>query len=289
MIQGTFGTRVKGVEKLIITAAITGAEVTKEQNPNLPVTPAEQARASKECVEQGAAIIHLHVRDKNGKPSQEVDDFRTSIETIRSACNPQPIIQISTGGAIGEPMEKRIRPLGELKPEMASLNVGSMNFMDDVFINSPRDVKKLASTMKELRVVPEVEVYDTAMIEVAQHLATNLFLGTPIHYQMVLGVLGGLSGEPRNLIHMVEMIDYKDTWAVAGVGRYELPLAVMAIVMGGHVRVGLEDNIYYSKGVLAKSNAQLVARVVRISREIGRDVAGPDEARKILNLTEFHR
>jgi len=269
---------------LIITAAITGAETTKKMNPNLPTTPEEQALDAKACVTAGAAIIHLHVRDDKGSPSQNLEDFRESMEAIRETCDPKPIIQISTGGAVGAPMEERIRPIVELKPEMASLNVASMNFGDEVFLNEPKDVKRLAKHMQELNVVPEVEVYDAGHIDIVKRLFKEGLLKKPIHYQFVLGVLGGMMGEPRNLEFMIESIDPDDTWAVAGIGRYELPLAILAIEKGGFVRVGFEDNVYYEKDVLADSNAQLVARVTRIADEMSRPVATPDEARSLLGL-----
>ena len=269
---------------LIITAAITGAETTKEMNPNLPVTPQEQAQAAAKCIKAGASIIHLHVRGSQGKPSQSLEDFRASIEAIRRACDPKPIVQISTGGAVGEPMDRRIAPIVELKPEMASLNIASMNFGDEVFSNPPDEVKKLAGHMREHGVVPEVELYDVGHIDIARRLAKAGLLSHPIHYQFVLGVAGGLPGEPRNLQFMVDSIDPQDTWAVAGIGRHELPLAVMAVVMGGRVRVGFEDNVYYHKGQLAKGNDQLVARIKRIADEVGRPVATPDQAREILGL-----
>lgn len=272
------------MEKLIITAAITGAETTKEMNPNLPVTPEEQARDAAACVKAGASVIHLHVRDKDGKPSQSLDNFRASIEAIRAACKPTPIIQISTGGAVGEAMEKRIAPIVHLKPEMASLNINSMNFGNDIFLNHPSDVEKLAKHMQDLGIIPEVEVYDAGDIELAQRMHKKGLLKTPIHYQFVLGVPGGLSGEAYNLTHMTRLITPQDGWAVAGVGRYETPLSAMAIVMGGHLRVGFEDNVYYQKGEMAKSNAQLVERIVRIAKEVGREVATPAEAKEILGI-----
>lgn len=274
------------MEKIIITAAITGAETTKEMNPALPVTPEEQAAEAKACVDAGASIIHLHVRDDASNPSQDIDRFRSSIEAIRSACDPQPIIQISTGGAVGEAMEKRIKPLIELKPEMASFNVGSMNFIDDVFINHPRDVEVLAGKFQDLGVVPEVEVYESGHIDIAKRLIKRNLLKKPIRYQFVLGVPGGMGGELRNLLFMKESIDPGDTWAVAGIGRYELPLAVHAILIGGDVRVGFEDNVYYTKGILAQSNAQLVERVARLAKELGREVANIDESRKRLSCQE---
>jgi 3-keto-5-aminohexanoate cleavage enzyme len=269
---------------LIITAAITGAETTRAMNPNLPLTPEEQAQASLACVTAGASIIHLHVRDDDGTPTQSLARFRASIAAIRAACPKETIIQISTGGAVGEPMEKRIASIVELKPEMASLNVASMNFGDDIFINHPLDVKKLAKHMQELKVVPEVEAYDVGHVEIAKRLLKDGLLQKPIHYQFVLGVPGGMSGERRNLDFMISMVEADDTWAVAGIGRYEHPCALVAVELGGHVRVGFEDNVYYEKGVLAKSNAELVERVADAARKIGRPVATPAEARALLGI-----
>jgi 3-keto-5-aminohexanoate cleavage enzyme len=273
------------MDPLIITAAITGAETTREMNPNLPVTPEEQARDAAACVKAGAAVIHLHVRDEKGGATQSLERFRASIEAIRKSCRPAPIIQISTGGAVGEAMEKRVAPIVELKPEMASLNLASMNFGDDIFLNHPKDVRALAERMRELRVIPEVEVYDAGDVEAAKRLVKKGVLGKPVHYQFVLGVDGGLSGELKNLSFMMGLIEPGDTWAVAGIGRYETPCAAAAVAYGGHVRVGFEDNVYYHKGVLAKSNAELVARVARIAAEVGRPVADPAEARKLLGIS----
>lgn len=267
---------------VIITCAITGAETTKDRQPALPVTPSEQAAAAAEAVKAGAAVIHLHVREDDGRPSQRVERFEESIRLIRKAA-PGVIIQISTGGAIGEPIENRARPLS-LKPEMASLNLGTMNFGDEVFFNHPRDIVALAAKMREFGVMPELEVYEVGMLESAFRMARQGILREPLHVQFVLGVPGGMSGEAANLVHLVEMIPAGIHWGVAGVGRYQLPLAVQALVMGGHVRVGFEDNVYYSKGVLATSNAQLVERVVRIAREVGREVATPARARQLLGI-----
>ncbi len=272
------------MQPLIITAAITGAETTKEMNPNLPVTPEEQAADAAACVAAGASIIHLHVRDDAGKPSQALADFRQAITAVRAACSPMPIVQISTGGAVGEAMEKRVAPIVELEPEMASLNIASMNFGDDIFLNAPQEVRALAERMRALGVMPEIEVYDVGHIEIAKSLLRQGIIAHPIHYQFVLGVPGGLSGEPRNLQFMVDSIDREDTWGVAGIGRYELPCSVIAVAMGGFVRVGFEDNIYYRKGELATSNAQLVARIARVAEEVGRPVASPTEARKMLGI-----
>jgi len=272
------------MKPLIITAAITGAETTREMNPNLPVTPEEQAAAAVECVAAGASIIHLHARDDEGLPTQELERFREAVGAVRAACPEGTIVQISTGGAVGDPMESRVAPIVELKPEMASLNVASMNFGDDVFVNHPLEVRALAKKMLELDVMPEVEVYDAGHIEIARDLLKRGLIKRPVHYQFVLGVPGGLSGEPRNLRFMIDSMEPDDTWAVAGIGRYELTCAEVAVEQGGFVRVGFEDNVYYEKGVLATSNAQLVERVARISERAGRPVAGPAEARRILGI-----
>jgi 3-keto-5-aminohexanoate cleavage enzyme len=268
---------------VIITCAITGAETTRERQPHLPITPQEQAIAAEEAVRAGASIIHLHVREDDGKPSQRVERFEESIRAIRSR-TPGVIIQISTGGAVGESIENRAKPLS-LKPEMASLNLGTMNFGDDVFYNHPKDIVGLAAKMHQYGVMPELEIYETGMLESALRLAKQGILREPLHFQFVLGVPGGMSGDARNLVHLVSMLPSPDLhWGVAGVGRFQLPLAVQALVMGGHVRVGFEDNIFYKKGEVAKSNAQLVERITRIANELGREVATPEQARKLLGI-----
>ena len=173
---------------------------------------------------------------------------------------------------------------------MASLNLGTMNFGDDVFYNHPRDILGLAAKMQSFGVVPELEIYEVGMLETAFRLAKQGILRpTPFNVQFVLGVPGGMSGEPRNLVHLVDTLiagmgGKPAHWGVAGVGRFQLPLAVQAIVMGGHVRVGFEDNIFYKKGVVADSNAQLVDRVARLSRELGREPATCREARAVLGI-----
>ena len=270
------------MDPVIITCAITGAETTRERQPNLPITPAEQAAASEEALKAGASIIHLHVREDDGKPSQRPERFKESIDAIRKRCG-DVVIQISTGGAVGESIDNRARPLA-LKPEMASLNLGTMNFGDEVFYNHPRDIVGLAAKMREHDVMPELEIYEAGMLESAFRLAKQGILREPMHFQFVLGVPGGMSGDPRNLMHLVSMLPSGVHWGVAGIGRFQLPLAVQALVMGGHIRVGFEDNIFYHKGEVAKSNAQLVERIARIAKEIGRPVATPAETRKLLSL-----
>ena len=269
------------MDKLIITVAVCGAEVTKQDNPNLPTTPEEIAQDVYNCFLKGASIVHLHVRDKDGKPTQDIEVFKKTMELIRSQCD--IIIQISTGGALSATPEERAAPLA-LIPEMASLTCGTVNFGSGVFWNPPDLIESFARRMKELKIKPEIEVFEAGMINNAIQLVKKGLLQLPLHFDFVMGVPGGITGNIRDLVYLVESIPSGSTWSVAGIGRFELPLAVAAIIMGGHVRVGFEDNIYYSKGVLAQSNAQLVERVVRIARELGREIASPEEARRILNL-----
>lgn len=269
------------MQKLIITAALTGAEVTKGQQPNLPVTPDEIAEAAYGCYQAGASIVHVHARDKEGNPTQSYEVYKEIKEKIEAKCN--IIVQPSTGGATWHTPEERLQPV-ELRPEMATLSCGTCNFGSDVFMNSEEYMEKFARRMKELGVKPEIEVFERGMIENALRLVKKGLLDTPLHFDFVLGVPGACPGTPEDLMHMVRSIPAGSTWTVAGIGRAETPLAVMAIILGGHVRVGFEDNIYYHKGVLAESNAQLVERVVRIAKELGREVAVPDEAREILGI-----
>lgn len=274
------------MEPLIITTALTGAETTKKAQPNLPVTPDEQAKDALACYEAGSRILHLHVREDDGSPTQRVERFEESITKVRQAV-PNMLIQISTGGAVGEAFEKRMAPL-QLKPEMATLNAGTLNFGDDVFINHPKDIERLAAYFQEVGVAPEIEVYESGMIDVIGKLVKKgLITHAPLHVQFVLGVPGGMSGKAKNLIYMVEHLKEEvpnSTWGVAGVGRWQLPCAMIAVAMGGHVRVGFEDNVFYHKGVLAESNAQLVARVRRLAEEFGRPIATPEDAKRIMGL-----
>ena len=274
------------MQPLIITTALTGAETTRELQPNLPITPLEQAQTAKQCFEAGSTVLHLHVRDDNGNPTQSLERFEESISLIRKSV-PEMIIQMSTGGAVGESFEKRMAPL-KLKPEMATLNAGTLNFGDEVFTNAPSDIERLAAYFQEVGVAPEIEVYESGMIDyVAKLVKKGLITHAPLHVQFVLGVPGGMSGKPKNLLYMAEHLKEEiptATWGVAGVGRWQLPCAIMAIVMGGHVRVGFEDNIYYHKGVVANSNAQLVERIVRIANEFGRPIATPQQTKEILAI-----
>lgn len=269
------------MEKLIITAALTGAEVTREQQPNLPLTPEEIAQAAYECFKAGASIVHVHARDEEGNPTQSYDIYKDIKEKTAEKCN--VIFQPSTGGAVWHTAEERMQPIA-LSPEMATLSTGTTNFGPDVFMNTEEYILKFANKMKEFGVKPEIECFERGMINNAVKLAKKGVLNSPIHFDFVLGVPGACPGEARDLMYFADSIPEGSTWTVAGIGRYEMPLATLAITMGGHVRVGFEDNVYIEKGVLAESNAQLVAKVARMAKELGREVATPDEARQILGL-----
>ena len=271
------------MSKLIITAAICGAEVMKSHNPAVPYTPEEIGQEARRAVEAGAAIIHLHVRNDDGTPTQDKERYRVCIEAIRQFC-PDVIIQPSTGGAVGMSNAERLQPV-DLKPEMATLDCGTCNFGgDDIFVNTENTIIEFAAKMKELGVFPELEVFDKGMIDMALRLHKKGHITAPLHFNFVLGVNGGISGEPRDLVFMRESIPAEATFTATGIGRFEFPIAAMAIIMGGHVRVGFEDNVYLEKGVLAKSNGELVEKAVRLAKEFGRQIASPNEAREILRF-----
>ena len=269
------------MEKLIITACLTGAEVTREQKPNLPLTPDEIAEAAYQCYLAGASMVHVHARDEEGNPTQDFAYYKAIKEKIEAKCD--IIFQPSTGGATWHTPEQRMQPI-ELKPEMATLSMGTCNFADDVFMNTEENIKIFAKRMNELGVKPELECFEKGMVDTALRFAKKGLLNTPMHFDFVLGVPGAMGAEIRDLLYMVESIPADSTWTAAAVGRYQLPINMATIVLGGHVRTGFEDNVYYKKGELATSNAQLVERIARFSRELGREVATPDEARVILGL-----
>lgn len=272
------------MEKLIIVVAPVGAEVTRQENPNLPITPEEIAREVKRCEEAGASIVHLHVRDQQGNATQDKYVFKEAIEAIK-ATGSNLIIQVSTGGAVGMTAEERLQSIYSHEAiEMATLTTGTVNFGDDVFLNPPPLIEKFAAAMAERGLKPELECFDAGAINNALMLLKKGLIKEPLHFDFVMGVPGGITGWTRDLVYMVESLPPGASWQTAGIGRFELPLAACAIVMGGHVRVGFEDNIYYAKGRLAASNAELVERIARLARELGREVATPDEARQILGL-----
>jgi 3-keto-5-aminohexanoate cleavage enzyme len=271
---------------VILTAAIVGAETTRQQTPHLPLTPEEIGEEARRCREAGAAIIHLHAREPDGTPTQSRERFREFIEAIRARTD--VIVQTSTGGAVGMSIAERCQPL-ELAPEMASLNVATMNFGDDVFENRKKDVEQVASWIRERKIMPEVELYDVGHLDAARALYAKGLIGAPLHVQFVVGVPGGIGATARAIEMMISELGHGlptegTTWAVAAVGRHQLPMAELAIRMGGHARVGLEDNIYIDKGVLAKGSSELVARAATFAQAAGREIATPDVARKLLGL-----
>ena len=273
------------MEKLIITAAICGAEVTKAHNPAVPYTVAEIGQEAFKARQAGASIIHLHVREDDGTPTQSKDRYKLCIDEIKRLC-PDVIIQPSTGGAVGMSNTERLQPV-DLKPEMATLDCGTCNFGgDDVFVNTENMIIEFGEKMNALGIKPELEVFDKGMIDMALRLHQKGHIKTPMHFNFVMGVNGGISAEPRDLVFMRGSIPDGATFTVSGIGRFQFSVAVMGIVMGGHVRVGFEDNVFISKGVPAKSNAELVERVVRLANELGREIATPTEAREILGLSK---
>lgn len=273
------------MEKLIITVAGVGAETTREAQPNLPVTPREIGEDAARCAEAGASIYHLHVRDPEGRPTQSREVFAAAIEEIRKRTD--IIIQTSTGGAMGMTADERLQPL-ELNPEMASLTTGTANFGEDVFFNDARLIREFYQRMLARGVRPEFEIFEVGQIDNALRVVKEFGPPGPLmHWDFVLGVPGSMSGEPRNLVFLVDRIPEGSTWTCTGIGRWHMPVTMTALALGGNVRLGFEDNIFYTKGVKAESNAQLVARVARIAREWGRECATPEEARQILRLGKY--
>jgi len=268
------------MKPLIITCAPVGAEVTLDQTPHLPHTPQRLGETARAVEAAGGSIIHVHCRNDDGTNTHSLERFRAAYEAIRA--NSNLIVQFSTGGAIGMTPEERASVL-ELRPEMATLTCGTVNFGDDVFENSFPIMRGILAKMHEFGVRPELEIFDKGHLANARRLARERLLTFPQHVDLVLGVPGALEATVANLCDLVADIPEGCTWSVAGIGRQQLPMAMTAIAMGGHVRVGLEDNLYYSKGKLAR-NEDLVARIARIAAEAGRPVATPEQAREILGL-----
>lgn len=271
------------MDKLIITAAICGAEVTKEHNPAVPYTVEEMVREAKSAYDAGAAVLHVHVRENDGSPTQSKARYKEVMDAILREL-PDVIIIPSTGGAVGMSAEERLQPT-ELMPEMATLDCGTVNFGDEVFENTLPLMRAFGKRMLENNIKPEYECFDMGHLEAALQMARRGEApGHPMQFNFVLGVPGASSASVSNLLWLVSALPEGSTWTATGIGRHEFTLAAHAIAMGGHVRVGFEDNLYLSKGVLAKSNGELVAKVVRIAKELGREIATSDEAREILSL-----
>jgi len=267
--------------ELILTAAIVGAEITRAQTPHLPITAREIADEAARCRDAGAAVIHLHVRNDDGTPTQSRERFAEAIGAIRAKTD--CIVQPSTGGAVGMSIDERAQPL-DCRPEMASLNCGSINFGDDVFVNTRPQIRDLARRLSDAGSVPELECYDVSHVEEALALAREGAIRAPLHFQFVLGIPGGIGAHEANVLYLRSLLPDGATWAVAAVGRHQQPMTELAIRAGGHARVGLEDNIYLEKGVLAEGSAPLVARAAAYARSIGREPSDPNRARALLGL-----
>lgn len=275
------------MSKVIITAAVTGSRPTKEMNPALPYTPEEIAQAAIECRWAGAAIAHIHVRDpQTGRPAFALDLFAKVVDRIRQASD--VLINLTTSGLFLEGqgpklIEQRLEPI-TLHPELCSFDIGSMNFRNRAFVNPPAWGERATQAMRAQGVKPEIEVFEPGHIEQARHYVNRGLLDDPPYFQLCMGAQWGIAGTPEDLLFMKNKLPAGAQWSVLGVGAAQLPMITMGLLLGGHIRVGLEDNIYLRRGVLAESNAQMVAMAVELARQLQREPATPDEAREILGI-----
>jgi len=272
--------------KLVITAACVGAEVMKEHNPAVPYTVPEIVDQIVGAHEAGAAIAHIHGRRPDGTPTQDVAVYREIIDQVRARCD--VLCQVSTGGAVGMSAEERIQVLGA-DPDMATLSMGTMNFGRDVFENTLPMIELFLERMRARDIPPELEIFDAGMMATALRLFSKGLFQPPQHFDFVLGVPGGMPSEAESVLYLKHRLPEGCTFSVAAMGPGQLPMATASILVGGHVRVGFEDNLYYRKGQLATSNAELVERVVRLAHELDVAVATPQEAREILAIPERNR
>ncbi|MCP3712201.1 3-keto-5-aminohexanoate cleavage protein [Paraburkholderia sp. CNPSo 3274] len=287
--------------KTIITCAVTGNLTKPEQHPGLPITPEQIATAALEAAQAGAAVAHIHVRDPaTGRPSMDVELYREVMRLIR-AVNPELIINLTTGpggrfiptdddpkvaapGTTLLPPEKRVEHIAALRPDICSLDLNTMNSGGDVVINTPKNVRKMAHVIREAAVKPELEIFDSGDLHLALDLIKEGVLDGPGLWTFVMGVKYGFAATPETLLYARNFLPQGAAWSAFGIGRAEFPIVAQAWLAGGHVRVGLEDNIYVSKGVLAKSNAELVARARDIVLSLGGEIATTAEARGQLGL-----
>jgi 3-keto-5-aminohexanoate cleavage enzyme len=273
--------------KVIITAALTGMLPTRAQTPHVPLTEDEIIRDALACRAAGAAMVHIHVRDDEEKPDYRADRFARVIRAIRAESD--LLICASTSARVFQEYEKRAEVLdleGEEKPDLASLTAGSFNFPTQASVNSPETIFRLAEAMIARGIKPEIEVFDSGMLNYAKYLDTKLSLPKPLYFSLLLGSLGGIPGRQGDLSYLIRDLPDGCVWTATGVGRFQLPINVAALLEGGGVRVGLEDNVYYDhdRRHLA-TNRQLVERIVRIAEELQRGVATPEETRVILGLS----
>jgi uncharacterized protein (DUF849 family) len=288
-------------QKTVITCAVTGNIVKPEQTPHLPVTPEQIANECLAAAEAGAAQVHIHVRDpQTGKPSMETELYRDVVDRIRRA-NRELVINLTTGPggrfvpseddpkvyAAGSTLvhpDKRVAHIAAIKPDVCSLDLNTMNSGPDVVINTPRNVRKMAAVIREAGVKPELEIFDSGDIHLALDLIADGTLQGPGMWTFVTGVKYGFAPSPQTILYARECVPPGAFWTAFGIGRMEFPMVAQAWLAGGHVRVGMEDNIFLEKGVLATSNAQLVQRAKDIVRQLGGDIASAKEAREMLGL-----
>ena len=278
-------------KKTIITVATTGAWPKKENNPNVPMTPAEIAEDIFACWKAGAAIAHLHMRDDAGNGTMDIHKFEETVKLLR-ANHPKCdiILNMTTSGDLYATDETRQIHLKELRPELGTFDCGSMNWMNSsLFINSPKFLEELGKNMQEWGVKPEIEAFDPGMIANAAYYLKKGVLKAPLHFQFCMGCANGIPGSMKNLVFMLETAESligkgNFTWSCFGVGHSAMEILYGGVALGGNVRVGMEDNVLCAKGVLAESNAQFVERAARVIREYGNEIATPDEAREILGL-----
>lgn len=278
-------------DKRIITVAVTGAWPTRKDNSNLPVTPQEIADDVYSCWQAGAAVAHIHVREDDGTPSMRFERYQETVALIRAKKDCDICLNItSSGGTLGsgtteEDDETRIRPIRELRPELCSFDCGTMNWQyRTIFENHPRFLERLGRTVQEVQVKPELEIFDIGMLYAAEHYMGRGILKAPCHFQFILGAPGGIAATVEDLLTLKQRLPPGSTWAASGIGKGHVPIMLATIALGGHLRVGMEDNVFYHRGIPAASNAQFVERAVRLLGEAGLQAASPDEARRILGI-----
>lgn len=269
-------------DKTVITCACTGAETTKAQNPALPVTVREVVRAATEARDAGAAILHLHVREDDGRPTARPERFREVIAAVQAETD--IVIEITTGGAVGDRPEERLEPIAHIRPEMASLDCGTVNFGDEYIVNTLPTMRAFAAEMMRYSVRPTLECFDLGHVYASRMLIDAGLLEPPFHYGFVFNVPGSVPYSVADLEAFCRALPDGADFTVMGIGRSSLAAQLGALARGGWIRVGLEDNVYYSKGVLARSNAELVDRAASLARLAGVEPASPEDVREHLQL-----
>jgi 3-keto-5-aminohexanoate cleavage enzyme len=269
------------VTSAILTCALTGPIATKADNPHLPVTPEEIAASARGAYEAGAAVVHVHVRDAEGRPTADLGIARRTVGLIEEAC--PALVQLSTGVGLDVPFEERER-LVEARPRMASLNPCSMSFANGEFRNPPDGVRRLAGRMRELGVKPELEIYDTGHLEVALLLCEEGLIPDPLQFSIVMGIRGGMPATPAALVELVQRLPAGAVWQAIAIGRWNLPMTTIGLAMGGNARTGMEDTLMLRRGVPAESNRQLVERLATVARSLENEPASVTEVEERLGL-----